>query len=255
MSNFYEIIKKLKTSNPQKSNLQGKKLKIKLLFFLIITFVSGIGITLFSYYIKSFVKKSTEKSTLNKPISNLVQNYTQTVHNQTNSSSPSPSLSKKIPEKTLSSPLKIKTKLSYPAISPSKLPQTSSQPQVIEGFLLTQGDLLNNLLVLAEEERKKGNYQMAIVYYENYLKEKEDPLVMNNLGGCLTEIGAVEEAIKVFHKALSLKNDPIIRYNLIIAYLKKGDKEKACSEIKKIKPPLTLPPQITHLEELCKSLN
>ena len=90
-------------------------------------------------------------------------------------------------------------------------------------------------LIIAEEERKKGNFKRAIKFYEKYLtKNKEvDHKTLNNLGALYLKTGNLEKAI-IYLKKAYVKNskDPKITKNLFIAYWKMGDREKACEIIK-----------------------
>jgi len=262
MGSFYEIIKNLKI--PEEKRKPGRKrvfkIKPRILFlsFFSLLVLSGLALVIFSYYMKSYYTKDvkiTSQEGLKPPISSPQVNET------VSSTKPLPQeeVAKPIPKKKLpqTSPV-FKNALAKNISKPQAL-QTSviSEPKEekeppIEGFLLTKEDLLNNLLLVAEEERKGGNCRKAISYYKSYLKERENPLVMNNLGACLIELGDFDSAINIFNRAFSLKNDPEIKYNLIIAYLKKGDKEKACFELKKLDANSFLDERIKRLIEFCK---
>ncbi|MCS7279187.1 MAG: tetratricopeptide repeat protein [Thermodesulfobacteriaceae bacterium] len=261
MSKFYEILKKLKEPKEKKP----KKLLLKRLIYLFIgiIFLSGIGISFLEYYIKKkFLLRDYGGS------NNQNNNQKFIFPNQTTVFSNSiPPISTKVtnPTEISSTPPLVKgnfsslskkrasfTSHSFP--SAHNLTSFSEKKDHSEktDFLLNREDLLNSLLILAEEERKRGNLEKAILYYQSYLKEKENPWVMNNYGACLTELGRFDEAINLFNKALSLKKDPEIKYNLVIAYLKKGEKEKACKELKNLTFNSPLEEKLKKLKELCK---
>jgi len=268
MGSFYEIIKNLKIPEENKKPEKKRAFKIKprilFLSFFSLLLLSGLALVIFSYYVKYYMKSSTTPSPQVKITSqeSLKPSIPSSQVNET------VSITKPVPQKSLTEPITEK-KLTKPSssfktaiaknIPKSKVYRTSfiSEPKEekeppIEGFLLTKEDLLNNLLLVAEEERKAGNCQKAIFYYKSYLKERENSSVMNNLGACLIELGEFDSAINIFNKALSLKNDPEIKYNLIIAYFRKGEKEKACSEIEKLDTATFLDEKINKLKELCK---
>lgn len=261
MGSFYEIIKNLKTPEekrkPEKKRTFRIKTSILLLSFLFIMFTSGLGLLIFNSYIKSSLKQKTEPKTTQ--ISQV--QISKDIQNSKDIQAPQAETPKVIivSEKSSKKNLKPFTNRIPPKSIKNESSQISMVPELtdkkeppLEGFLLTKEDLLNNLLLLAEEERKKGNCKSAIFYYKSYLKEKENPSVMNNLGACLMELGDYDEAINIFNKALSLKNDPEIKYNLIIAYFKKGDKERACRELKNLNANPFLEESIKKLKNLCK---
>lgn len=248
MDSFYEIIQKLK-NKPEKKKFGYKKIyRIRLFTILIFSFLTISGLSLI--FLTSYIKKNfrlTEnyqsQFSLSKPeILSKTSQPTQisvskeSVTKKTDFPLKAPTL-KPLPYKSY---VKIPPGAEEPLSFEKKVPKTSAESKShiedspIEGFILTKEDLLNNLLIIAEEERKKGNCEKAIFHYQSYLKEKENPFVMNNYGACLVELGKLDEAINIFNKALSIKNDQEIKYNLIIAYFKKGDKEKACKELKSL---------------------
>ncbi len=240
MKSFYEIIKTLKTKPEKNLNIKKPKI-IKLPILLISLFLILLGISLI--FLTSHVKKSPQsikdyqsQVSLSKPETTLETSQAISISKKSTTNISDPILKNRSSKVSVKIPLKASRNLSLK----KELPETSTKSKIpaeespIEGFILTKEDLLNNLLLIAEEERKKGNCEKAIFHYQNYLKEKKNPLVMNNYGACLIEIGKLNEAINIFNMALSIKNDPEIKYNLIIAYLKIGDKEKACKEVKNL---------------------
>jgi tetratricopeptide (TPR) repeat protein len=272
LGSFYEIIRNLKI--PDKKKFKKKSFKIKprilILTFLFLVNLSGLALVIFSYYMKYYIKSSaipppqvkiTPEESLKPPIPPPPPppQVKETV-------SISKPVSQKIIAKSISIPKKRLTKpppsfknilaknISKPKASQTPVisrPVDKKEPPA-EGSFLTKESLLNNLLLIAEEERKKGNCQKAIFYYKSYLEERENPSIMNNLGACLIELGEFDSAINIFNKALSLKNDPEIKYNLIIAYFKKGDVERACFELKKLDTNTSLDERMKRLKELCK---
>jgi len=274
MGSFYEIIKNLKIPDEKRKPEKKRAFKIKprILFLSLLSLIvlSGLSLLVFSYYIKNFyINIKSQTPQVKVPQSTSSQVNTASEENLKPSILPSqvsivpkeslkPSTTKEGITKPISSfknvPVKSVSVRNHVKESITLIPSETKEEKEppIEGFLLTKEDLLNNLLLVAEEERKEGNCKKAIFYYKSYLKEKENPLVMNNLGACLIEVGEFDSAINIFNKAFSLKNDPEIKYNLIIAYLKKGDKEKACYELKKLDTASFLDEKINKLKELCK---
>jgi len=94
--------------------------------------------------------------------------------------------------------------------------------------ILREEGLLKNLLLNAEEEVAKGNYQSAKVFYEKYLAYRQEPEVYNNYGSVLFLLGDYKSAEKAFAKALSLRQDPTFKLNLIMAKLKLKQYASAC---------------------------
>ena len=262
MGSFYEIIKNLKIPDEKRKPEKKRTFKIKprILFLLLLSLVilSGLSLLVFSYYIKVKVPQSTSSQVNTASEENLKPSILPSQVSIVPKESLKPSTTKEGITKPISSfknvPVKSVSVRNHVKESITLIPSETKEEKEppIEGFLLTKEDLLNNLLLVAEEERKEGNCKKAIFYYKNYLKERENPLVMNNLGACLIELGEFDSAINIFNKALSLKNDPEIKYNLIIAYFRKGDKEKACYELKKLDINSFLDERIKRFKEFCK---
>jgi len=265
LGSFYEIIKKLKISDKE-SFLKKKSFKIKpwilILSFLFLVNLSGLALVIFNYYMKYYIKFSAPKVKVSQSLPSIPSPQVKiTSEESLKPPIPSPqvnetvSITKPVSQKSIAKPIP-KKKLTKP---PPKAPQIAviSKPvekkePPVEGSFSIKESLLNNQLLIAEEERKKGNCQKAIFYYKSYLEERENLSVMNNLGACLIEMGDFDSAINIFNKALSLKNDPEIKYNLIIAYFRKGDKEKACFELKNLDTNSFLDERIKGLKEMCK---
>jgi tetratricopeptide (TPR) repeat protein len=216
--------------------------------------LSGLALVIFSYYMKYYIKSSAipppppppqvkETVSISKSVSQKIIAKSISIPKK-RLTKPPPSFKKNILAKNIYKPKASQT----PVISRS----VEKKEPPAEGSFLTKESLLNNLLLIAEEERKKGNCQKAIFYYKSYLEERENPSIMNNLGACLIELGEFDSAINIFNRALSLKNDPEIKYNLIIAYFKKGDVERACFELKKLDTNTSLDERMKRLKELCK---
>lgn len=117
---------------------------------------------------------------------------------------------------------------------------------------LKEKELLENLLFNAEEERKRGNYPEAIKFYQEYLKHREDPDVLNNLGGIYLLLGNGEKARVYFERALKLRYDPYYELNLIMALMKTGQKERACERLKDKPFPATLEDKIREIQKFCR---
>jgi len=123
-------------------------------------------------------------------------------------------------------------------------------PQVGPPILREDG-LLKNLLLNAEEEVAKGNYQSAKVFYERYLSKKQDADVYNNYGSVLFLLGDYQSAEKAFAKALSLRQDPTFKLNLIIAKLKLEQYATACQMFREAQRELERFEEATMIKGVC----
>jgi tetratricopeptide (TPR) repeat protein len=119
--------------------------------------------------------------------------------------------------------------------------------------ILREEGLLKNLLLNAEEEVEKGNYQSAKVFYERYLAYRQDPEVYNNYGSVLFLLGDYKSAEKAFAKALSLRQDPTFKLNLIMAKLKLNQYEFACQMFRKSQKELEMFEETTLIKDICSS--
>lgn len=90
------------------------------------------------------------------------------------------------------------------------------------------GEGLRYVLIIAEEARRMGNWEDAERGYREYLAQKSDPDVMNNLGAVLLAQGRYAEAEQVLLQARGRSSDPDIAANLAAAYWFQGKKEAAC---------------------------
>ena len=119
--------------------------------------------------------------------------------------------------------------------------------------ILREEGLLKNLLLNAEEEVAKGNYQSAKVYYERYLAKRQDPDVYNNYGSVLFLLGDYKSAEKAFAKALSLRQDPIFKLNLILVKLKLNQYGFACKMFRESQKNLEKFEETTLIKDICSS--
>jgi tetratricopeptide (TPR) repeat protein len=119
--------------------------------------------------------------------------------------------------------------------------------------ILREEGLLKNLLLNAEEEVAKGNYQSAKVFYERYLAYRQDPEVYNNYGSVLFLLGDYKSAEKAFAKALSLRQDPIFKLNLIMAKLKLKQYASACQMFRESQKELEKFEETTLIKDICSS--
>lgn len=117
---------------------------------------------------------------------------------------------------------------------------------------LRQRQLAFNLLLNAEEERKRGNYEEAIRLYNEYLKYTEDPNVLNNLGAIYILKGNYKKAEICFERAFQLKKDPLYEVNYFIALLKQGRVEEVCKKIKYRDYPSYLNEQVEAIKSICR---
>lgn len=117
---------------------------------------------------------------------------------------------------------------------------------------LRNKELASNLLLNAEEERKRGNYDEAIRLYYEYLKFKEDPNVLNNLGALYLLKGDYKRAETLFERALHIKKDPLYEINYYITLLKQGRAEVVCKELKNKEFPAHLRDHIEFIKTFCR---
>jgi tetratricopeptide (TPR) repeat protein len=151
-------------------------------------------------------------------------------------------------KKTYVRPLSIEAKPSFGKETIEKKPLQEDTPQIDneektvekrKDFSFFQGEKkLENLLLKAEEETAKGNYQLAKYFYEKYLEEKKDPKVYNNYGGVFFLLGDYEGAEKAFVAALSLEQNPVFKLNLILTKIKRNQTKEACQMFKKFQKEL-----------------
>lgn len=121
--------------------------------------------------------------------------------------------------------------------------------------ILRDSNFLNNILFNAEEARKSRNWDEAIYYYEQYLKFKVDPDVLNNLGGVYFQRGYYLKAKSYFEKAYKIKQEETYLVNIYKSQIALGDKETPCKEIKtKEFSPLVME-EINKLKKLCSEDN
>ncbi|NAZ30177.1 MAG: tetratricopeptide repeat protein [Caldimicrobium sp.] len=119
--------------------------------------------------------------------------------------------------------------------------------------ILREEGLLKNLLLNAEEEVAKGNYQSAKVFYERYLAYRQEPEVYNNYGSVLFLLGDYKSAEKAFAKALSLRQDPTFKLNLIMAKLKLNQYGFACQMFRESQKELEKLEEATLVKDICSS--
>jgi tetratricopeptide (TPR) repeat protein len=119
--------------------------------------------------------------------------------------------------------------------------------------ILREEGLLKNLLLNAEEEVAKGNYQSAKVFYERYLAYRQEPEVYNNYGSVLFLLEDYKSAEKAFAKALSLRQDPTFKLNLIMAKLKLKQYGFACQMFRESQKELEKFEETTLIKDICSS--
>lgn len=84
------------------------------------------------------------------------------------------------------------------------------------------------VLIIAEEARRAGDWEGAERGYREYLTTKNDPTVLNNLGALLMARGLFAEAEQVLTRAYDQSRDPDIAANLWASLWRQGKKEAAC---------------------------
>ncbi|ROQ90659.1 tetratricopeptide repeat protein [Desulfosoma caldarium] len=85
------------------------------------------------------------------------------------------------------------------------------------------------MLVIAEEARRAGNWEEAVRAYREYLAQRNDPDVMNNLGAALMAQGRYGEAEEILKQARHRSTDPDIAANLATFYWLQWKNEALCS--------------------------
>jgi tetratricopeptide (TPR) repeat protein len=119
--------------------------------------------------------------------------------------------------------------------------------------ILREEGLLKNLLLNAEEEVAKGNYQSAKVFYERYLAQRQEPEVYNNYGSVLFLLGDYKSAEKAFAMALSFRQDPTFKLNLIMTKLKLKQYASACQMFRESQTALEKFEEATLIKDICSS--
>jgi hypothetical protein len=181
--------------------------------------------------------------------------------NQTNETKKDEVVSKVIPKPIPTSPKFQKKKTHAKSFTGEKhlgrsdTPQPDSEEKKVEkkeNFSLFQGEKkLENLLLKAEEETAKGNYELAKFFYEKYLEEKKDPRVYNNYGGVLFFLGRYEEAERAFLRALSLEQSSVFRFNLILTKIKLNQTKEACQMFKKFQKEFETLKEVVFIKNIC----
>ncbi|MEN3039673.1 MAG: tetratricopeptide repeat protein [Candidatus Kryptonium sp.] len=117
---------------------------------------------------------------------------------------------------------------------------------------LKERGLLENLLLNAEESRKKGDLEEALHFYSEYLKYREDPDVLNNMGSIYMSRGDYKKAEDLFAKALSIKYDPVYELNYSLSLIIQNKKETPCQKLLNKMYPQHLKEQVEFIKKLCK---
>ena len=87
-------------------------------------------------------------------------------------------------------------------------------------------------LLAAEEYRKKGFYQKAIVAYKRALSEEDEETriyILNNIGALYLLKNEPLKALKYLRESYNLRRDKNTSRNLIIAYIQLGKTKEACT--------------------------
>lgn len=116
---------------------------------------------------------------------------------------------------------------------------------------LREKGLLENLLLNAEEARKKGSYEEASRFYMEYLKYKKDPDVLNNLGNIYLLLGNYKKAEETYSQALSIKYDVVYELNYFLSLIMQQKKDTACELIHHKKYPQQFKEYVEFLKNLC----
>ena len=145
----------------------------------------------------------------------------------------------------------------YTMIDRAQLDQATADEKVQtkEPSLLRHSNLLNNLLLNAEEARRNKNYDEAIYYYETYLRYRLDPDVLNNLGGIYFQKGEYLKAKHYFERAYKIRQEEIYLLNIIKSQIALGERESACKELMKRDFSSALTEEVIKLKRFCNSQN
>lgn len=272
MGKLADYLQKLKEnketdSSPFKGSNQKNPLPKFALGFLVSFFILSIMV---GYYLPKFFQKKKEffqeKRIASEQVMKAPSNMTASIANKTETKE---SQSKSIPfgnqtkeeerpknlevtKKTIEKKNKLgkRDKKEKPPKPKETTPALTISPQGEPP--LRNKELASNLLLNAEEERKRGNYDEAIRLYHEYLKFKEDPNVLNNLGALYLLKGDYKRAETLFERALRIKKDPFYEINYYIALLKQGKLEAVCQEVKNKEYPTYLRDYIEFIKGLCR---
>ncbi|MEN3039516.1 MAG: tetratricopeptide repeat protein [Candidatus Kryptonium sp.] len=281
MSRLGEILRELQKEDKEKISAGVSKRRILTATLLISLFAISI---LVGYYMTKFVEtlgiktKSTEpfRSQLNHTVMTTPQSQNETLK---------PSGNQSIPEeqKTTTQPIvmaqnqtqridtnRTKTHIRSEQKSRKKITLLSKPPKIQkvrtetedklakfdtispkENVPLKEKGLLENILLSAEEARKKGDLEETLYFYSEYLKHREDPDVMNNMGSIYLLQGHYKKAEQIFAKALSMKYDPVYELNYFLSLIKQKNKDTPCKEILNKRYPPHLKEQVEHIKNLC----
>ncbi len=148
----------------------------------------------------------------------------------------SPRSSSALPERVvLLKPEKVEVQPSSPKKPSFGEPETPIKKRAAGFPPLSPEERLRGLLVRAEALREKGLCGEALPLYEKYLEVRKEVGVLNNYAACLWLEGRLVEAEEAFREALRLREDPLVRLNLVLLALQRGDTSGACQEYVRIK--------------------
>ena len=171
---------------------------------------------------KNILKLETEKNSDNLKKEGLKKDKKNAKNKYNNNKKASNNKKEKVPHYKINAKVAIKK-------------ETNNHEPAKEREIVKEKIINYSNLIIAEEERKRGNFKKAIEFYEKYLDENKevDHKILNNLGALYLKAGNLEKAIFYLKMAyMKDSKDPKITKNLFIAYWKMGDKEKACEIIK-----------------------
>ena len=263
MGKLGEFLKELKEEKSKNPFQERQKLSKRRLFFLSLVVFLFFGAVIVGFYLTQLFKLESlrkEKPQPPKVVATkppiLAENSTQKeIPTEKRLSSPEILGSQKSLQKNL---VKRESKKPKPVAKKKGFIESEKRKERTETITtqvyppLRERGLLENLLLNAEEERKKGNYQGAIKFYEEFLKYKKDPEVYNNLGGLYFLIGDFQRAKTTFETALSLKYDSVFEINYIMALLKLNQTKRACEELLNKNFPPDLEDKVKFLKSYCK---
>lgn len=259
MSELYDAIKKIESREKKKHDLpefSGKKkskppylLIVSALFFVVFAVSAGLFVL---YKVRSIQE---EKLNTKKKVAVRIEKKTNATKKNTVNSEPQRAVSGVVVKKEKSNPIK-KTRVIEVNKKPVKMANVESRTvfikrQVVNKVKVEKKKVSRNLtrehikkvtvkynVNALLEEAESGDFSRSIKAYKTLIKIYPSNISLyNNLAAEYIDAGMYKEAVRVLNRALSIKDDPDIRINLAICYVKLGQFGLARRILENVTPP------------------